>query len=95
MTAPLRHTFAKEVIFEVDFVCVVTKESSFGRGLTLKQYLAAGHIGIDIVGGIQTISEKRLAAIGAKRHCPMVISYHTTAMRSVMGLIWSQQYPGA
>jgi hypothetical protein len=82
-TAPAH--FAKEVIVEVDFVCVMTKESSFGRGLTLKQYLAAGHIGIDIVGGIQTIPEKRLAAIGAKRHCPMVISYHTTAMRSVIG----------
>jgi DNA-binding transcriptional LysR family regulator len=82
-TAPAH--FAKEVIFEVHFVCVVATESSLGRGLTLKQYLAAGHIGIDIVGGIQTIPEKKLAAIGAKRHCPMVVSYHTTAMRSVIG----------
>jgi hypothetical protein len=45
--------FAKEVIFEVDFVCVVAKESSFSRALTLKQYLAAEHIGISILGGIQ------------------------------------------
>jgi DNA-binding transcriptional LysR family regulator len=82
-TAPAH--FAKEVIFAVDFVCVMAKESSFGRGLTLKQYLAAGHIGIDIVGGIQTIPEKSLAAIGAKRHCPMVVSDHTSAMRSVIG----------
>ena len=77
--------FAKEVIFEVDFVCVVAKESPFKRALTLKQYLAADHIGIDIVGGIQTIPEKRLSAIGAKRHCPMFVPYHTTAMRSLIG----------
>jgi DNA-binding transcriptional LysR family regulator len=82
-TAPAH--FAKEVIFEVDFVCVVAKESSFKRALSLKQYLAADHIGIDIVGGIQTIAEKRLSAIGAKRHCPMFVPYHTAAMRSVVG----------
>ena len=64
---------------------MVAKESPFKRALTLKQYLAADHIGINIVGGIQTIPEKRLSAIGAKRHCPMVVPYHTAAMRSLVG----------
>jgi DNA-binding transcriptional LysR family regulator len=82
-TAPVH--FAKEVIFEVEFVCVVAKESPFKRALTLKQYLAADHIGIDILGGLQTIPEKRLSAIGVKRHCPMHVPYHTTAMRSLIG----------
>lgn len=82
-TAPAH--FASEVIFEVDLVCVVAKGSPFKRALTLKQYLAADHIGINIVGGIQTIPEKRLSAIGAKRHCPMVVPFHTTAMRSLIG----------
>jgi DNA-binding transcriptional LysR family regulator len=82
-TAPAH--FAKEVIFEVDFVCVVAKESRFSRVLTLKQYLAADHIGVGILGGIQTIPEKRLAGIGAKRHCPIWVPYHTTAMRSLAG----------
>ena len=41
--------FAKEVIFEVDFVCVVAKERRFSRALTLKQYLAEDHIGISIL----------------------------------------------
>src|SRR5260370_20486058 len=77
--------FAKEVIFEVDFVGVVAKESRFSRVLTLKQYLAADHIGVGILGGIQTIPEKRLAGIGAKRHCPIWVPYHTTAMRSLAG----------
>lgn len=76
---------AREIIFEVEFVCVVAKESPFKRALTLKQYLAASHIGINIVGGVQTIPEKRLASVGARRHCPMVVPYHEAAMRSVVG----------
>jgi DNA-binding transcriptional LysR family regulator len=82
-TAPAH--FAKEVIFEVDFACVVAKESRFSRRFTLKQYLTADHIGVGILGGIQTIPEKRLAAVGAERYCPMWVPYHTTAMRSVAG----------
>lgn len=82
-TAPAH--FATEVIFEVDFVCVVAKESKFSRALTLKQYLAADHIGIGILGGIQTIPERRLAGVGAKRRCPIFVPYHTTAMRSLAG----------
>jgi hypothetical protein len=77
--------FANEIIFEVDFVCVVAKESNFSRALTLKQYLAANHIGISILGGIQTIPEKRLAAIGVKRRCPVWVPYHTAALRSLAG----------
>jgi DNA-binding transcriptional LysR family regulator len=77
--------FAKEVIFEVDFVCVVAKESRFSAGLTLKQYLAADHIGISILGGIQTIPEKRLAAIGAKRRCRIWVPFHGAAMQSLTG----------
>jgi DNA-binding transcriptional LysR family regulator len=76
---------AKEAIFEVEFVCVVAKESRFSRAFTLKQYLAADHIGIGVLRGIQTIPEKRLAAVGAERHCPIWVPYHTAAMRSVAG----------
>jgi DNA-binding transcriptional LysR family regulator len=82
-TAPTH--FAKEIIFEVDFVCVMATESRFSRALTLKQYLAADHIGVGILGGIQTIPEKRLAAIGATRHCRIWVPYHSTAIRSIAG----------
>jgi len=82
-TAP--SNLAREIIFEVDFVCVVAKKSPFKRALTLEQYLGADHIGIDIIGGIQTIPEKRLSAIGAKRHCPIVVPYHLAALRSLVG----------
>src|ERR1700720_2635381 len=72
---------SKEVIFEVDFVCVVSRKSKFARAITLKQYLAAEHVAVDIVGGAGTYPERHLAAIGEKRHCPLVVAQHTVAMR--------------
>lgn len=71
----------KEVIFDVDFVCVVSSKSKFTKALTLKQYLAAKHVAVDIIGGVQTHPDKHLAAIGQKRDCPLVVAQHTVAMR--------------
>jgi len=71
----------KEVIFEVDFVCVVSRKSKFARAITLKQYLAAEHVAVDILGGVQTHPDKPLAAIGEKRRSPLVVAQHTVAMR--------------
>ena len=72
---------SKEVIFEVDFVCVVSRKSKFARAVSLKQYLAAEHVAVDIIGGVQTHPDKHLAAIGEKRRCPLVVAQHTVAMR--------------
>jgi DNA-binding transcriptional LysR family regulator len=71
----------KEVIFEVDFVCVVSQKSKFERAITLKQYLAAEHVAVDIIGGVQTHPDKHLAAVGEKRRCSLVVAQHTVAMR--------------
>ena len=56
---------------------------SFGD--TLKQYLAAEHVGIGIWGEQQTLLDKRLAGIGAKRRCPIWVPYFTAAVRCVPG----------
>ena len=74
---PLR----KEVIFQVDFVCVVSRKSKFEKAITLKQYLAGAHVAVDIIGGVQTHPDKSLATIGEKRRCPLVVAQHTLAMR--------------
>jgi DNA-binding transcriptional LysR family regulator len=70
----------KEVIFETDLVCVVSRRSRFGRAITLKQYLASGHVGVHIIGGIQTPIEKILAGLGVKRRSPCTVSHHRVAM---------------
>lgn len=76
--------FSKEIFLEPDpgLVCVVSRKSRFTRAITLKQYLAAEHVGIHIIGGIQSRPlEKRLAEMGKKRRCPCVVSHHSVAIR--------------
>lgn len=74
-----------ERIYDDDFVCVVAAESSYGRRLTIKQYLEAEHIGVSILGGLQTIPEKSLAAKGYKRRTVIQVPYFAAAIRSVPG----------
>jgi DNA-binding transcriptional LysR family regulator len=77
--------FASEIIFEDEFACVVARENRFSRALTLKQYLAASHIGVSVLGGLHTIPEQRLAAVGGRRHYRICVPYWATAIRSVAG----------
>jgi DNA-binding transcriptional LysR family regulator len=77
--------FAKEVIFEVDFVCVVAKESPFSRALTLKQYLTADHIGISILGGVQTHPGKGIGRNRSQTPLPIWVPYHAAATQSPIG----------
>ncbi len=77
--------FASEVIFDDSFSCVAAKESKYPRALTLKQYLAAEHVGVGIWGELLTLPDKRLAEIGVKRRCPISVPYFTAAVRCVPG----------
>ena len=77
--------FASEMIFDDSYSCVAAKESKYPRALTLKQYLAAEHVGVGIWGELQTLPDKRLAGIGAKRRCPIWVPYFTAAVRCVPG----------
>jgi len=79
------HKFARSVIFEEEFVCVVARKSTFSKRISLKQYLRAQHIGVTIFGGTQTIPENRLAAAGVKRRCPMWVSCFSNAIHAVEG----------
>ena len=45
----------------------MARGSRFGDRLSLKQYLAASHIVVSTYTGVQTIRDKHLAAVGAKR----------------------------
>jgi DNA-binding transcriptional LysR family regulator len=77
--------FASELIFSDRFSCVAAKQTKYPRALTLKQYLAAEHVGVGIWGELQTLPDKRLAGIGAKRRCPIWVPYFTAAVRCVPG----------
>ena len=77
--------FASEIIFDDSFSCVAAKEAKYARELTLKQYLAAEHVGVGIWNEQPTLPDKRLAGIGAKRRCPIWVPYFTAAVRCVPG----------
>ena len=72
-----------EVIYEEEFACVVAADSPYKRRLTIKQYLAADHIGVNIQGGSQTLPEKRLAVHGYKRTIAFQVPYFAAAIRCV------------
>jgi DNA-binding transcriptional LysR family regulator len=72
--------FERETIFEDGFACVAAS-GNYSRKLTLKQYFGATHIGVGILGGVQMIPDKLLAAIGAKRRCAIWVPYYSAAIR--------------
>src|SRR6202046_1917818 len=59
--------FHTERLYREDWVCAVARDSHFGDRLSLKHYLAASHIVVATYGGVQTIPDKQLAAVGEKR----------------------------
>ncbi|MCJ2163419.1 MULTISPECIES: LysR family transcriptional regulator [unclassified Pseudodesulfovibrio] len=77
---PVCHT---EVIYEDHFVCVVAADSTYEKRISLRDYMAANHIGVNVFNGIQTIPQHRLMQIGAERHCSIHVPYFMTAIRSV------------
>jgi DNA-binding transcriptional LysR family regulator len=71
------------VIYEEELVCVVDAQAPYSRQITLKQYLAAEHIGVAVMEGNQNIPEKRLAAHGERRRTVITLPYFGAALRCV------------
>lgn len=72
-----------EILFRDRFVCVVSKDNPYQNRITLKQYLAARHIGVSVLGGWQTMPERALTQLGLKRQCVISVPYFTVALRMV------------
>ncbi len=72
-----------EPLFEDEFVCLAAKNCSLPDRLSLKQYLAQHHIGVNVLHGRQTVPELALASIGERRKCPIAVPYFTVAMKMV------------
>jgi DNA-binding transcriptional LysR family regulator len=74
-----------EMIYHEEFVCVLSADAPYTRQLTLKQYLAAEHVGVGVIEGSQNIPEKRLAAHGHRRRTVFHVPYFGAALRCVIG----------
>jgi hypothetical protein len=51
----------------------------------VKQYLAASHIVVSTYAGVQTIPDKQLAAVGAKRSSCIRVPYFGVALQCLPG----------
>jgi DNA-binding transcriptional LysR family regulator len=77
--------FQSERLYREDWICAVARNSRFGDRLSLKQYLAASHIVVATYGGVQTIPDKQLAAVGAKRSSYIRLPYFGVALQCLAG----------
>lgn len=73
--------FQSEKLYREDWICAVARESRFGDRLSLKQYLAASHIVVATYGGVQTIPDKQLERVGAKRRSTIRVPYFGVALQ--------------
>jgi DNA-binding transcriptional LysR family regulator len=72
-----------EVIYDEELVCVVDAQAPYSRQITLKQYLAAEHIGVAVIDGNQNIPEKRPTAHGERRRTVITLPYFGAAVRCI------------
>jgi DNA-binding transcriptional LysR family regulator len=77
--------FQSERLYREDWICAVARDSRFGDQLTLKQYLAASHIVVSTLPSVQTIPDKRLTAVGAKRRSFIRVPYFGVALHCLPG----------
>jgi DNA-binding transcriptional LysR family regulator len=77
--------FQSERLYREDWICAVARGSYFGDRLSLKQYLAASHIVVATYAGVQTIPDKQLAAVGAKRSSCIRVPYFGVALQCLPG----------
>jgi len=77
--------FQSERLYREDWICAVARDSRFGDRLSLKQYLAACHIVVSTYAGVQTIPDKQLAAVGAKRSSCIRLPYFGVALQCLPG----------
>jgi DNA-binding transcriptional LysR family regulator len=77
--------FQSERLYREDWICAVAHDSGFGDSLSLKQYLSAYHIVVGTYAGVQTIPDKQLAAIGAKRNSCIRVPYFGVALQCLPG----------
>jgi len=76
---------SSERLYREEWVCAVARQSKFGDRLTLKQYLAAEHLIVTTLPGVQNIPDKQLAALGAKRRSSVRMPYFGAALSCLAG----------
>jgi DNA-binding transcriptional LysR family regulator len=69
-----------QTLFRVRWYCIVARDGKWPSRLSLKRYLAADHITVAVLDGVQTIPDKRLAALGLTRNSTIRLPYFGAAL---------------
>jgi DNA-binding transcriptional LysR family regulator len=76
--------FESTVIFEDDFICLVSREHPFrGKRLSLKQYLEYSHVVVNVSGGHQSLVDRPLADLGLRRRVGLTVPYFLSGILSI------------
>src|SRR5882724_11957102 len=77
-------TLESEVIFNLDFVCLVgSTQSVRKRRFTLKQYLQFPHALVETLDGQQTMVDRPLAQLGMKRRVVLSLPFFVPAIFAI------------
>jgi len=71
------------LLYRERFWCVVSRESKWPERLTLKQYLEGEHVAVSLLDGVQSIPEKRLAALEKTRKWSIRMAYFGAALECI------------
>jgi DNA-binding transcriptional LysR family regulator len=74
-----------QLLYREDWHCIVAKESPHRGPFPLDAYLAADHIAVSTIDGVQSIPDKRLAVGGHVRNFSLRVPYFGTALECIAG----------
>jgi len=72
-----------QALYRERWRCIVSNESSLPEQLSLERYLAAEHVIVSVLDGVQTIPDKRLAALGHARRSSIRVPYFGAALECI------------
>jgi DNA-binding transcriptional LysR family regulator len=72
-----------QTLFRERWHCIVSQESDITEPLSLDRYLAMNHVAVPVLDGVQTIPDKRLAALGLTRRITIRVPYFGAALQCI------------
>jgi len=74
-----------QVLYRESWSCVVAAEHNAPARMTLERYLAEEHIAVSTLADVQSIPDKRLAALGRARNVRLRMPYFGAALECIAG----------
>ncbi|HMF53880.1 MAG TPA: LysR family transcriptional regulator [Edaphobacter sp.] len=72
-----------QVLYRERWCCIVSRKSRLPKLLSLERYLEAEHVIVPVLDGVQTIPDKRLAALGHTRRSSIRVPYFGAALECI------------